>query len=85
MQGRTCAIDVNISTMSLLTGLRMKQLMEFLDMMKIETASRASFYRLQNIYINRIIWQFWIEMKEALLEKLRRSGKGLTVTGDGQA
>jgi hypothetical protein len=70
--------------MSLLTGLHMNQLVEFLRQMNIATASRPTFYRLQQNYVNKIIWQFWTEMRSGLLETLRHAGRALTVTGDGQ-
>ena len=71
--------------MSLLTGLHMNQVVEFLRQMNIVTAHRATFYRLQQLYVNSIIWQFWTEVRATLIEQLRQYGRGLTVTGDGQA
>jgi hypothetical protein len=85
LQGRTCATDVKISTMSLLTGLHMNQVVEFLCQMKIATASRATFYRFQQLYVNKIIWEFWTQMRGVLIEQLKHCGTGLTLTGDGQA
>jgi hypothetical protein len=84
MQGRTCATDVRISTLSLLTGLHMEQILEFFKQIDIMTASRASFYRLQKDYINPIIWRHWKKMQAELMERLRKEDTGLTVTGDGQ-
>ncbi len=70
--------------MSLLTGLHMNQLVEFLRQMNIASTSRTTFYRLQQNYVNKIIWQFWTEMRSGLLETYRHAGRALTVTGDGQ-
>jgi hypothetical protein len=75
---------VKLSTMALLTGLHMNQIMEFLHQMNIATASRSTFYNVQRLYVNSIIWQFWTEMRLALLVILRQTGRALTVTGDGQ-
>jgi hypothetical protein len=48
------------------------------------TASRATFYRLQKDFANPIIWLHWKKMQGELMDRLRRAGGELTVTGDGQ-
>lgn len=81
-QGRTSSLDVQISTFSMLTGLRMNQTVEFLKKMKVASGSRSTFYRIQKAYVHPIIWQTWTEMQAALCDELR--GRELKVTGDGQ-
>jgi hypothetical protein len=63
----------------------MEQIMEFFKQMNIATCSRASFYRLQSVFVNPIIWSYWQEMRTVLVNELKQLGQGLTVTGDGQA
>jgi hypothetical protein len=82
LQDRTCSVDVKISALSMLTGLRMEQTVEFMKQMNVATGSRATFYRIQKDYVNPIIWLTWIEMKEELYDEMR--GKELRVMGDGQ-
>jgi hypothetical protein len=82
LQGRTSSLDVQISTFSMLTGLRMNQTIEFFNKMKVATGSRSTFYRIQKAYVHPIIWQTWTEMQAALCDELR--GMDLKVTGDGQ-
>lgn len=62
----------------------MEQMMEFFKQTDIMTASRATFYRLQKDFANPIIWLHWKKMQGELMDRLRRAGGELTVTGDGQ-
>ncbi len=41
-------------------------------------------YNHQRIYVNQVIYNFWIRMQEGILEKIRRKGKPVRLTGDGQ-
>jgi hypothetical protein len=52
--------------------------------MNIASAHRSTYYRLQQVYVNSIVWQFWRDMRTELLEKLKRAGRRLTLSGDGQ-
>jgi hypothetical protein len=70
--------------MSLLTGLHMEQMLEFFTQCDIATASRTTFYRLQRIFVNQVVWDYWAKMQLDLLDRFRNEGAGLTVTGDGQ-
>jgi hypothetical protein len=81
-QGRTCATDVKISTFSMLTGLRMNQTIELMKQLNLAAGSRSTLYRIQEAFVNPIIWLTWTEMQAELHEEFR--GKPLTVSGDGQ-
>jgi hypothetical protein len=70
--------------MSLVTGLHMEQIVEFFKQMNIATCSRATFYRLQSVFVNPIIWDYWRQMKDDIVNELKRKGHSLIVTGDGQ-
>jgi hypothetical protein len=83
-KGRTCKIDVQICTFSLVTGLRMNQIVEFFKKMKIATASKTTFYRIQRISVNPIIWMTWKDMQSQLLAQITSSGAEITASGDGQ-
>jgi hypothetical protein len=41
-------------------------------------------YNHQRIYVNQVIYNFWIRMQEGILDKIRRKGKPVRITGDGQ-
>jgi hypothetical protein len=41
-------------------------------------------YNHQRIYVNQVIYNFWICMQEGILDKIRRRGKPVRITGDGQ-
>jgi hypothetical protein len=41
-------------------------------------------YNHQRIYVNQVIYNFWIRIQEGILDKIRRRGKPVRITGDGQ-
>lgn len=45
---------------------------------------RSTLYNLQAIFVNRIIYSFWIRMQSTLLERFQQSGRPISITGDGQ-
>ena len=41
-------------------------------------------YNHQRLYVNQIIYNYWIRMQAGIVEKILRSGKPVNLTGDGQ-
>jgi hypothetical protein len=62
----------------------MEQIVEFFAQMNIATCHRATFYRIQSLFVNPIIWEYWTQMKTTLLDELQKCGRSISVTGDGQ-
>ena len=62
-RGRTSMLDIKLSVLQLVIGLNMSQVLELFSQMGIAVCSRATLYRLQCIYVNKIIWGYWIGMK----------------------
>ena len=83
-QGRTSAIDVLIGVYALVIGLNMSQIFEFFRQLNLAICSRASFYRLQSVYVNPIVYSYWTRMQKQLQDHLKQIGRPITLTGDGQ-
>jgi hypothetical protein len=52
--------------------------------MNIAICTRATMYNHPRMYVNQIIYNYWIRMQEGIVEKILRSGKPVNLTGDGQ-
>ena len=52
--------------------------------MNIAICTRATLYNHQRLYVNQIIYNYWMRMQAGIVEKILRSGKPVNLTGDGQ-
>ncbi len=52
--------------------------------MNIAICTRATLYNHKRLYVNQIIYNYWIRMQAGIVEKILRSGKPVNLTGDGQ-
>jgi len=58
--------------------------MEFFAQMNIASCCRATYYNLQQDFINNIIWGYWMRMQENIISAIRACGAAISLSGDGQ-
>jgi solute carrier family 8 (sodium/calcium exchanger) len=60
------------------------QIIEFFKQMDIAVASRSTLYTIQSVFVNPLVYSYWINMRNTLMDTLRRLGHAINVSGDGQ-
>jgi hypothetical protein len=58
--------------------------LEFFKQLNIASCCRSTMYTYQKMYVNQVVYNYWIKMQTAILEGILRSGRLLSLTGDGQ-
>jgi hypothetical protein len=60
------------------------QLLEFFKQLNVATCCRSTLYTLQSLYVNNIVYSYWLRMQEKIINTIRARGEPISVSGDGQ-
>jgi hypothetical protein len=58
--------------------------MEFFTKLNISVACVSTLYTLQRVYVNNIVYSYWLRLQQKILGTLQAQGELICVSGDGQ-
>jgi hypothetical protein len=62
----------------------MSPILEFFRQLGLATCSRSTMYNIQSVFVNPTIFSYWTRMQDAIVDRLKRLGRPISITGDGQ-
>ena len=60
------------------------QIMEFFTQLNVATCVVSTLYTLQKIFVNNMVYSYWLRLQGQLISSIQASGEPICVSGDGQ-
>jgi hypothetical protein len=61
-----------------------KQVLEFFSKLNVAVGCRKTIYTLQRVFVNNIVYSYWLRMKKKIIGTLVAKGKPICISADGQ-